>query len=184
VGYGGSCFPKDVRALAATSRAHGAAPAILDAVHEVNERQKGVLFEKIQSHFDGRLAGKTIAIWGLSFKPGTDDIREAPALALIGRLLVTGTAVRVYDPKAMNNVRRLYGDRLTYCPQRDEALRGADALAILTEWKEFIHPDFDRMRALLHTPLVFDGRNLYQPQRMKEAGFTYYSIGRAVVRPQ
>lgn len=177
-GYGGSCLPKDVRALAAVARTRGAVPEILDAVHAVNVRQKNVLFEKIQRHFQGRLAGKTIALWGLSFKPGTDDIREAPSLRLIEPLLAEGAALRVYDPQAVENVRRLFGDRLTYCSERDEALRGADALAILTEWKEFVHPDFDRMRSLLRAPLVFDGRNLYSPQRMKEAGFTYYSIGR------
>lgn len=179
-GYGGSCFPKDVRALAAVARAHGLEPKILDAVHEVNQRQKGVLADKIQAHFQGHLAGKTIAIWGLAFKPGTDDIREAPSLVLIDRLLEQGATLRVYDPAAIDNVRRLYGEGLIYCENRDATLEGADALAIVTEWKEFVHPDFDRIRALLRAPVIFDGRNLYNPQRMKAAGFTYHSIGRAV----
>ena len=184
VGYGGSCFPKDVRALAAVARAHGVEPKMLDTVHEVNQRQKKVLVEKIEQHFQGQLSDKTIAVWGLSFKPGTDDVREAPSLVLIDRLLGQGTTLRVYDPEAIGNVRLHYGDRLIYCKQPDEALERADALAIMTEWKQFVHPDFDRMRKLMRGPVIFDGRNLYNPVRMKDAGFTYYSIGRPVVRPE
>ena len=168
VGYGGSCFPKDVRGLAAMARQHGVEPRVLEAVHEVNERQKNVLAEKIERHFDGQLAGKAIAVWGLAFKPGTDDIREAPALVLIERLLAAKATVRVYDPEAMENVRAIYGDRLVYCQQRDDALLGADALAICTEWKQFVHPDFEEMRRLMRQPVIFDGRNLYNPARMRD----------------
>jgi UDPglucose 6-dehydrogenase len=180
-GYGGSCFPKDVQALAATARQHQVEPRILLAVHEVNLSQKEVLPAKIEKHFAGRLADKTVGVWGLAFKPATDDVREAPSLVLIDRLLELGARVQVYDPEGMQNVRRLYGPRLTYCQHRDDALRGADALAIVTEWKEFIQPDFDRVRQLMRQPVIFDGRNLYNPQRMKKAGFTYYSIGRPAV---
>lgn len=181
VGYGGSCFPKDVRALAAVARAHGLQPRILDAVHEVNVCQKSVLFEKISRHFRGKLAGLTVGVWGLAFKPGTDDIREAPALVLVDGLLAQGVRLRVYDPEAMENVRRQYGPKLTYCDHRDEVLEGADALAIVTEWKHFINPDFDKMRGLMRQPVIFDGRNLYRNERMKKAGFKYYSIGRPTV---
>ena len=184
VGYGGSCFPKDVCGLAAVARAHGLEPRILDAVHEVNLRQKAVLAEKIERYFDGRLSELTIAVWGLAFKPGTDDVREAPALVLIDRLLELGATVRVHDPEAMPNVRRQYGQRLTYCDRSGDAIEGADALAIMTEWKQFVHPDFDRMRRLMRQPVIFDGRNLYDLEHMKDAGFTYYSIGRPTVRPQ
>ena len=181
VGYGGSCFPKDVCALAALARAHGVEPHVLEAVHAVNERQKTVLIQKIERHFAGDLANKAIAIWGLAFKPGTDDIREAPSLALIERLLAAKATIRVHDPEAMGNVRVIYGDRLVYCQRRDDALLGADALAICTEWKQFVHPDFEEMRRLMRQPVIFDGRNLYNPQRMQAAGFSYYSIGRPAV---
>lgn len=181
VGYGGSCFPKDVRAMATLARRHGVEPRVLEAVHTVNEHQKTVLIEKINKHFDGRLADKAIAVWGLAFKPGTDDIREAPAMVLIDRLLKAHARIRVFDPEAMDNVRAIYGDQLVYCQKRDDALLGADALAICTEWKQFVHPDFDQMRRQMRQPVVFDGRNLYNPQRMQEAGFTYYSIGRPTV---
>jgi UDPglucose 6-dehydrogenase len=181
VGYGGSCFPKDVRALAALARVYGVEPQMLDAVRAVNDRQKGVLLGKIERHFGGQLADKAIGIWGLAFKPGTDDIREAPALVLIDRLLALKATIRVHDPEAMNNVRALYGDRLVYCPRRDDALLGVDALAICTEWKHFVHPDFEEMRRIMRQPVVFDGRNIYHPRRMQAAGFTYYSIGRPAV---
>jgi len=182
VGYGGSCLPKDVRALAALARQNGIEPNMLDAVHAVNERQKAVLMEKIERHFDGQLSDKAIAVWGLAFKPGTDDIREAPSLVLIERLLAAKATVRVYDPEAMANVRALYGDRLVYCQKRDDAILGADALAVCTEWKQFVHPDFEEMRRLMRRPLIFDGRNIYNPQQMRAAGFTYYSIGRPAVK--
>jgi UDPglucose 6-dehydrogenase len=182
VGFGGSCFPKDIRALAAVARQHGVSPCILDAVHEVNESQKNFLIEKIVEHFQGKLERKAIAVWGLAFKPGTDDIREAPALVLIDRLLEKGVKLRVHDPAAMENVRQRYGEKLVYCDRPDDALVGADALAILTEWKQFVHPDFEEMKNLLRQPVVFDGRNLYDPKRMKSLGFTYYSIGRPAVK--
>jgi UDPglucose 6-dehydrogenase len=178
VGYGGSCFPKDVRALATLARAHGLQPLVLDAVHAVNEHQKTVLFQKIEQHFGGKLSDRAIAVWGLAFKPGTDDIREAPSLALIERLLAKKATVRVHDPEAMGNVQSIYGDRLVYCQKRDDAILGADALAICTEWKQFVHPDFEEMQRVMRQPVIFDGRNIYNPQRMREAGFTYYSIGR------
>lgn len=181
VGYGGSCFPKDVLALAALARANGIEPKILNAVHAVNELQKCVLAEKIDRHFGGQLADKAIAIWGLAFKPGTDDIREAPSLVLIERLLAAKATVRVYDPEAMENVRQIYGERLVYCEKRDDAILGADALAVCTEWKQFVHPDFDEMRSVMRQPVVFDGRNIYNPKRMRQTGFTYYSIGRPTV---
>jgi UDPglucose 6-dehydrogenase len=184
VGYGGSCLPKDVRALAAVAKSHGVEPRILDAVHEVNFRQKGRFAEKIEAHFQKRLSRKTIAVWGLSFKPGTDDVREAPSLVLLYWLLRWRATVRVHDPVAMENVRAQYGDRLIYCRHPYEALEGADALAVVTEWKEFVHPDFPRMRSLMREPVIFDGRNLYDPERMRAAGFTYYSIGRPPVRPE
>jgi UDPglucose 6-dehydrogenase len=178
VGYGGSCFPKDVQALAAVARAYGVEPRILDAVHEVNQLQKTTLVGKLEKHFAGRLAEKTIAVWGLAFKPATDDIREAPALATIDRLLEMGVKLQVHDPVALENVRRQYGDRLRYCALQEDALRGADALVIMTEWKHFLRPDFERMRKLMRGAVIFDGRNIYDPRRMREAGFTYYSIGR------
>ena len=180
VGYGGSCFPKDVRALAALARTNGVEPCVLDAVHAVNERQKTVLIRKIEQHF-GNLQDKAIAVWGLAFKPGTDDIREAPALTLIDRLLAAKATVRVFDPEAMNNIREVYGDRLVYCQKPIDALLGADGLAICTEWKQFIHPDFEEMRRLMRQPVIFDGRNVYNPRRMRQAGFSYYSIGRPPV---
>jgi len=180
-GYGGSCFPKDVRALAAVARAHGIEPQMLDAVHEVNERQKQRLAQLIEGHFGDRLEKTAIAVWGLSFKPGTDDIRDAPALPLIERLLALGAKIRVHDPVAMENVKKTYGERLVYCERRDDALVGADALAIVTEWKQFVHPDLDELKQLMRQPVIFDGRNLYDPRRMREAGFTYYSIGRPAV---
>ena len=183
VGYGGSCFPKDVRALAATARKLGLEPLILQAVDEVNNRQKTALIQKIQKHFAGDLRGKRFAIWGLSFKPRTDDIREAPALVLIDWLLEQGVTLAVHDPEAMKNVRRLYGERLVYCERSMDALRDADALAINTEWGEFRHPNLVEMRRLMKAPVIFDGRNLYDPRIMKELGFTYYSIGRVAVRP-
>ncbi|RMF88952.1 MAG: UDP-glucose/GDP-mannose dehydrogenase family protein [Planctomycetota bacterium] len=182
-GYGGSCFPKDVRALAAVARSHDVTPRILDSVHEVNEYQKGTLLRKIREHFGGALSDKTIAVWGLSFKPATDDIREAPSLVLIDGLLKHGAQVRVYDPEAMENVRKLYGERLIYCDSRDDALEGADALAVVTEWKQFVQPDFDVIREKMNSPVIFDGRNLYNPNRMRSLDFTYYSIGRPPVRP-
>lgn len=181
VGYGGSCFPKDVRAIAALAREHGLQPQVLDAVHTVNERQKSVLIHKIEEHYDGKLAGKCFGIWGLAFKPSTDDIREAPALVLIDCLLEAKATIRVFDPEAMNNVQAIYGDKLVYCQKRDDVLIGVDGLAICTEWKQFVHPDFEEMRRRMRQPVIFDGRNLYNPRSMRAAGFSYYSIGRPAV---
>jgi UDPglucose 6-dehydrogenase len=181
VGYGGSCFPKDVRALGSMARASGIEPLILDAVDAVNTRQKSVIPDKIERHFGGRLAGRTVAIWGLSFKPRTDDIREAPALVLVDRLLAGGAKVHAHDPEAMRNVRQIYGERIQYAEHPYGALEGADALAIMTEWREFLQPDFAEMRRLMAAPVIFDGRNLYNPAQLKATGFTYHSIGRASV---
>jgi UDPglucose 6-dehydrogenase len=181
VGYGGSCFPKDVRALEAMAEELGVEPRLLRAVDDVNENQKWVILEKIKGHFGDELSGKTIAVWGLAFKPRTDDIREAPALVLVDWLLAQGATVQVHDPEAMDNVRAVYGDKLTYCTRLMKALEGADALAIMTEWGDYQRPDFAEMAKRLRTPVVFDGRNLYEPERMKSYGFSYYSIGRPAV---
>jgi UDPglucose 6-dehydrogenase len=181
VGYGGSCFPKDVRALEAMAEELGVEPRLLRAVDDVNENQKWVILEKIKGHFGDELSGKTIAVWGLAFKPRTDDIREAPALVLVDWLLAQGATVQVHDPEAMDNVRAVYGDKLTYCTRLMKALDGADALAIMTEWGDYQRPDFAEMAKRLRTPVVFDGRNLYEPERMKSYGFSYYSIGRPAV---
>jgi UDPglucose 6-dehydrogenase len=181
VGYGGSCFPKDVRALSCMSSKLGLQPTILDAVDDVNNRQKHVLIQRIESHFQGNLADKQFAVWGLAFKPKTDDIREAPALVLIDHLLEKGARVRVFDPEAMENVREIYGDRLDYANRSIDALKNADVLVINTEWDVFRHPDFEDVKALMAEPLIFDGRNLYDRAQMKKLGFTYYSIGRPPV---
>jgi UDPglucose 6-dehydrogenase len=181
VGYGGSCFPKDVRAMVKLCESVGVAPRMLEAVDDVNEAQKGVLFGKVKELLGGSLKGKTVAIWGLAFKPRTDDIREAPALVLIDSLLAEGAHVRVQDPVAMENVKAMYGDKLSYSDRMYGALEGADCLAIVTEWQEFRNPDFEVMRRLMNQPLVADGRNLYEPAAMAEQGFTYSSIGRRTV---
>jgi UDPglucose 6-dehydrogenase len=177
-GYGGSCFPKDVRALIAMARKLSMPSEMMEAVDRVNETQKQVLIEKIRRHYGPDLKEKNLAIWGLAFKPRTDDIREAPALTLIEALLAEGAKVRVHDPEAMTNVRAIYGDRVVYCDRPYGALEGADGLAIVTEWQEFRNPDFDLMRKLLRQPVIFDGRNLYDLKTVSTAGFTYYSIGR------
>jgi UDPglucose 6-dehydrogenase len=180
-GYGGSCFPKDVQALAAMARDKGVSPRILTAVHDTNLAQKKVLGEKIAAHFGGSLAGRRVAIWGLAFKPRTDDVRDAPAIDLIERLLSEGATAAVYDPEAMANVRGIYGDRLTYAAGPYEALDGADCLAVVTEWGDFRRPDFDEMARRLKSRTIFDGRNLYAPNEMKARGFAYHAIGKAPV---
>jgi UDPglucose 6-dehydrogenase len=177
-GYGGSCFPKDVRAIISMSKALNLPLHLMNAVDQVNEAQKQVLVQKIHQHFGTSLAGKTLAIWGLAFKPRTDDIREAPALALIDALLPTGVRFRVHDPEALANVQAQYGDQLIYCDKPYSALEGADGLVIVTEWQEFRNPDFAVMKSLLRGAVVFDGRNLYEPQQMAQLGFAYYAIGR------
>ncbi len=178
VGYGGSCFPKDIRAVIAMARGKGLSARMMEGVDAVNEAQKGVLFRKISQHFAGDLAGKTVAIWGLAFKPRTDDVREAPALVLVDALLDAGAVLRVHDPEALPNVRALYGERLTYCDRPYGALEQADALAVATEWNEFRNPDFEVMRRLMRQPVIFDGRNVYDPERMAGLGFIHYGMGR------
>ena len=177
-GYGGSCFPKDVKALIRAGEEQGMPLDILTAVEAANERQKRVLFEKLERHFDGKLTGTTIAVWGLAFKAETDDVRESPALVLVEALLGAGAAVRVHDPAALEAARRHLGDRVAYASRAYDALEGASALAIVTEWLEYRNPDFDRIKGLLKRPLIVDGRNLYAPERLAKLGFTYDSIGR------
>ncbi len=181
VGYGGSCFPKDVRALEHLARQVGVEPRMLQAVDAVNERQKHVLSEKIIEYFGDTLRGRLIAVWGLAFKSKTDDIREAPALVMLDRLLAEGASICVHDPEAMDNVRTIYGDRLTYATTPFETVDGADALAINTEWDEFRSVDFAVLKRRMKAPVVFDGRNLYEPEVMADAGCHYISIGRQPV---
>jgi UDPglucose 6-dehydrogenase len=180
VGYGGSCFPKDVKAILRSSEDRGYDFKILRAVETVNERQKLRLVDKLVKHFGGEqgLSGKTVALWGLAFKPKTDDMREAPAIVIIDRLLALGAAIRAYDPEAGETARRIFGDRITICEKSYDALDGADALALVTEWNTFREPDFTRMKRLMRSPVVFDGRNVYSPEQMRRFGFTYFSIGR------
>jgi UDPglucose 6-dehydrogenase len=177
VGYGGSCFPKDTQALLKSAQDKGYDFKILRAVEDVNDRQKERLVDKIEAHFPD-LAGRTIAIWGLAFKPRTDDMREAPAIPIIERLLARGVTVKAYDPAAAPVARGIFGDRITLCDKSYDALDGADALAVVTEWNEFREPDFAKMRSLMKAPIVFDGRNIYSPEHMRALGFKYFSIGR------
>ena len=184
-GYGGSCFPKDVRALERTALQNDYTPELLHAVEAVNFRQKRRLFEKISSHYGGDLKGKTIALWGLAFKPNTDDMREASSRVLMEALWEAGASVRAYDPEARDETARIYGERndMALCESADEALQGADALVVVTEWNMFRSPDFDLIRNALSSPVIFDGRNLYDPDFLVKQGFTYYSIGRTAVSP-
>lgn len=184
VGYGGSCFPKDVMALAKTSEEHRYDFKILKSVMKINDIQKKKLSEKIIQYFGGDVTGKVIGLWGLAFKPNTDDIREAPALSIIDDLLAAGASVRAFDPEAMEHVRTIYGDRITLCKDQYEALIGADALAIVTEWAVFRTPSFEVMKQLLRQPVIFDGRNLYDLDSIQEQGFYYSSIGREALQPQ
>ena len=177
VGYGGSCFPKDTQALLKSSKDEGYDFKILRAVEEVNGLQKLRLVEKMEAHFTS-LAGRTIALWGLAFKPRTDDMREAPAIVIIEGLLAQGASVRAYDPEATRTARNVFGDRITFCEKSYDALAGADALAVVTEWNTFREPEFAKMRELIRSPVVFDGRNIYSPENMRTLGFTYFSIGR------
>lgn len=176
VGYGGSCFPKDIRAMIAMGNP-GLEMSLLKAVEEVNERQKRLLVEKIKRHFGADLSGRSFAVWGLAFKPRTDDMREAPSIAIVESLLDAGARLQVHDPEAMDEAKRLFGNRLRYHRRNYEALKGADALVIVTEWNEFRRPNFQYMKELMRGPVVFDGRNIYDPAAMREMGFTYYSIG-------
>jgi UDPglucose 6-dehydrogenase len=178
MGYGGSCFPKDVKALAKTSEDFKFDFKILKSVMEVNKKQKTILLPKIKKYFKEELKGKTFAIWGLAFKPNTDDIREASAIDIINELLKAGATVRAFDPEAMNNVKKVLGDKITYTNKAYEALEGSDALIIATEWNEFKQPDFARIATLLKNKVIFDGRNLFDVENMKDLGFYYESIGR------
>ncbi|KAB7627874.1 UDP-glucose dehydrogenase family protein [Alkalilimnicola sp. S0819] len=184
-GYGGSCFPKDVNALTRSARGVGYRPRLLEAVTRVNDRQKNSLFEKIHRHFDGELRGRCIALWGLSFKPNTDDLREAPSRRLMESLWAAGASVRAHDPQGMKEARRIYGERpdLVLAGSPEQALEGADALAVLTEWNVYRSPDLEGMRRRLRAPLVFDGRNLYDPRDMAAYGFIYYAVGRPSLPP-
>jgi UDPglucose 6-dehydrogenase len=182
VGYGGSCFPKDVKAVIHTAREHGMEFPLLAAVEDVNEAQKRRLVEKVEAHFGAQLAGRRFAVWGLAFKPRTDDMRDAPSITIVEGLLTRGAAVAVHDPEALEEARKLFGDRVAYHRTNYDALGGADALLIVTEWNEFRRPDFARMRQLMKQPIILDGRNLYEPEVMRQHGFTYVPIGRAAVR--
>jgi UDPglucose 6-dehydrogenase len=184
IGYGGSCFPKDVQALSKTSKDFNYDFKILTSVMEVNELQKSVIVEKLKAHFDGNLAGKKFAVWGLAFKPDTDDIREAPALFIIRDLIAAGASISAFDPEAMENVKKTIGEVIHYANDPYESLQDADALLIATEWSLFRTPDFERMKKMMKSNVIFDGRNLYDLQKMSEIGFYYNSIGREVVSPQ
>lgn len=184
-GYGGSCFPKDVRALEHTAREHGYSAELLHAVEAVNFRQKQVLFEKISAHYDGDVKGKTFALWGLAFKPNTDDMRDASSRVLMESLWEHGANVQAFDPEAHHETRRIYGDRddLSLCDTPEQTLQGADALIVITEWSQFRSPDFDMIRDHLKAPVIFDGRNLYDPEMLAAQGFCYHSIGRSTCPP-
>ena len=181
IGYGGSCFPKDVQALAKSASEVGYDFKILNAMMKVNEEQKTRLIPTIKAHFNGSLKGKTIAFWGLSFKPQTDDVREAPAIENIKALLSEGVNINAHDPEAMGHVKKMFNGELKYCDSPYEATSGADALFIATEWQQFRTPDFDKLSGSLNKKVIFDGRNLYNTTTMKDLGYTYYSIGRGSV---
>ncbi|MFH1624609.1 MAG: UDP-glucose/GDP-mannose dehydrogenase family protein [Pseudomonadota bacterium] len=180
VGYGGSCFPKDLRAIIRTAEENDYDLSILKAVDRVNITQREIVVQKIVKHFDGNLEGKVIGIWGLSFKPNTDDIREAPSLAIITRLLELGARIKAYDPAATVEAKKELDDRIEYSTESYEATVGADALVLITEWNEFREPDFQRILRSMKTPVIFDGRNIFNPRKLQEMGFTYYGIGRKV----
>lgn len=182
VGYGGSCFPKDIQAILKTAEREGVKLGVIAAAEAANERQKRRLSEKVLAHFGGNVKGKTFAVWGLAFKPNTDDMREAPALVIIEELVRAGARIQAYDPVAEENASKLLshlGDKARICPSAFEALGGASALLVVTEWNEFRHPDFEKMKKTLDQPVIFDGRNVYDPSRMKELGFKYFGIGRS-----
>jgi UDPglucose 6-dehydrogenase len=183
VGYGGSCFPKDVQAIIHTAQEHRMDFPLLRAVEDVNQRQKHRLVEKVVAEFGEDLKGRRFAVWGLAFKPRTDDMREAPSIVIVEELLRRGATVAVHDPEALGEAERVFRDRVSYHRVNYEALKDADALLIVTEWNEFRRPDFARMKTLLRRPTIIDGRNLYEPETMREHGFAYLPIGRAAVRP-
>lgn len=178
IGYGGSCFPKDTRALVQSGKKYGVNISIVDAAERANDEQKLILLPRIEKHFGGSLKGKTIAVWGLAFKPRTDDIREAPALSLITKFLEQGVKVQAFDPEAMNNVRGVFGDKITFAKEPYAALDGADALLVCTEWNEFRSPDWERVKKALKGHTIFDGRNIYRPDLVRQLGFTYFGIGK------
>ncbi|MFB6306307.1 MAG: UDP-glucose/GDP-mannose dehydrogenase family protein [Flavobacteriales bacterium] len=182
IGFGGSCFPKDVRAMLRSGNEYNSPFEILNSVIEINDKQKLVLIDKLEEYFNGNLKNKKIALWGLAFKPDTDDIREAPSLYIIDSLLKKGADIYSYDPEAKDNVKEIYGDKITYCKDMYEPLESADALLIATEWPPFRSPDFNKMKEFLKVPVIFDGRNLYELSEMKENGFDYISIGRTPIR--
>lgn len=178
VGWGGSCFPKDIKALMKMGEKNGVELKIVKSVYEVNERQKKLIVEKIKKHFGRELKNKKIAIWGLSFKPKTDDMREAPSIVIINELLKLGAKISAFDPVAVPNAKKIFGDKVKFAKNQYEALKSADALVLITEWQEFREPDFNYIKTLMRTPVVFDGRNIYNPEKLKKLGFTYYGIGR------
>jgi len=178
VGWGGSCFPKDIKALMKMGEKNGVELKIVKSVYEVNERQKKLIVEKIKKHFGRELKNKKIAIWGLSFKPKTDDMREAPSIVIINELLKLGAKISAFDPVAVPNAKKIFGDKVKFAKNQYEALKNADALVLITEWQEFREPDFNYIKTLMRTPVVFDGRNIYNPEKLKKLGFTYYGIGR------
>jgi UDPglucose 6-dehydrogenase len=180
-GYGGSCFPKDVKALVRTAEEHDYNFKILRAVEEVNETQKRFFLHKVQKRFGEDLSGLSFAVWGLAFKPGTDDMRESPSIVLIEGLLERGAQVRGHDPAATESARRVFGDRISYCEREYDALENADALVVMTDWLEYRRPNFHRIKELMKVPVVFDARNLYDSDRMRELQFTYYPLGREAV---
>ena len=181
-GYGGSCFPKDVQAIVKTGEQHGYKLEILSAVESVNNRQKKVLFDKLKRYYGDELKNKTIAVWGLAFKPNTDDMREAPSIVLVKNLITEGCKVKTYDPEASKEAYKIFGDNIEYCKKQYDALEGADALVIVTEWNEFRRPDFDKIKSLLKKPVIMDGRNLFDPKKMAEMGFEYEGIGRRLYK--
>ncbi|MBC8204784.1 UDP-glucose/GDP-mannose dehydrogenase family protein [bacterium] len=184
VGFGGSCFPKDIRALIHTAKEHNSPMKILEAVNEVNMRQKKVMIEKVLNHFQGNIKGLTFGIWGLAFKPKTDDMREAPSIDIINGLLEKGAEIKAYDPKSLENAKSIFRDRITYVEDQYEVLKDADALILITEWNEFREPDFESMRNIMKKPVIFDGRNILSVQKVKEMGFKHYCIGRPNVEKQ
>lgn len=183
LGYGGSCFPKDVKALIQTSTEYGFKMNLLREVDQINQRKRHEFLDKIRAFYSANLSGKNFAVWGLAFKPKTDDMREAPSVDIIQALLAEGATVQAYDPKATESAKRIFGDKVRYWTNAYDALEGADALLLLTEWNEFRRPDFDRIRSLLKAPVIFDGRNQYNTARMSERGFYYHGVGRPVVSP-
>ncbi len=179
VGFGGSCFPKDIRALIETGRQHQYEMKILEAVDDVNQNQVSRFFEKIRNHFKGSLSDKRLALWGLSFKPRTNDVRDAPSLKIIENLLSEGAAIAAYDPEAMEEAKKIFGARIHLAPNNYACVEGADALLLVTEWQAFRNPNFDRLKTLMRQPVIFDGRNIYDPAQLRQQGFTYYSVGRS-----